>query len=221
MKKLLAIIIALTLCLCLGTVAIAADEAGATDTIITSAPPMGDVADGPASDDATGSSSITEAVNNVVSAVIKFVFAAVTLLLTKYAIPFARNTIAPFIRNTIIPWFEEHRLRGMVDSLVHGAEQLANSGQIPKAEKKQYVVDMLKAMGVDVTPEVDAIIEGAVLDLDKTLKELLQTVIDEIKGKDGEAAVPGGAPGDTVTVPDLPQVEPIPEKGDAPNAGEA
>lgn len=218
MKKLLAIIIALTLCLCVSTVAIAANDAGATDTIITS--PMDDVAGGQALDDAAGE-SITQSVNNVVSAAIKFVFAAVTLLLTKYAIPFARNTVAPFIRNTIIPWLEEHRLRAMVDRLVHGAEQLANSGQIPKAEKKQYVVDMLKAMGVDVTPEVDAIIEGAVLDLDKTLKELLQAVIDEIKGKDGEAAVPGGAPGDTVTVPDLPQVEPAPETGGGPNAGEA
>lgn len=216
MKKVLSMLAVLALVFCLGLGAantvLAADapeeEAGATDAAVTALADPVEAADAPLVEDEGQADVITQAVNNVVSAVIKLVFAGVTLVLSKYAIPFAKKTVAPFIRQTIIPWFEEHRLRSIVDRLVHGAEQLANSGQLPKADKKQYVVDMLTAMGIEVTPEVDAIIEGAVLDLDKTLKELLQAVLDDIKDKAPE--------------PDpVPQVEPSPEKGEAANAGEA
>lgn len=219
MKKVLSVLAVLALVFCLGfgaaNTVLAADapeeEAGATDAAVTALADTVEAADAPLVEDEGQADVITQAVNNVVSAVIKLVFAGITLVLSKYAIPFAKKTVAPFIRQTIIPWFEEHRLRSIVDRLVHGAEQLANSGQLPKADKKQYVVDMLTAMGIEVTPEVDAIIEGAVLDLDKTLKELLQAVLDDIKDKG--AAAPEPDP--------VPQVEPSPEKGEAANAGEA
>lgn len=122
--------------------------------------------------------TVTEAVGSVISAGVKLILAVVTLILTKYVIPFAKNTVAPFVRETIIPWLKEHRLKALAESLVHGAEQLAKSGQITKEAKLQYVLDALKSKGVEITEEVRMIVEGAVLDLDKTGKGLIQVVLE-------------------------------------------
>ena len=138
--------------------------------------------------------TVAEAVGGVISAAVKLVLAAVTLILTKYIIPFAKNTVAPFIRETIIPWLKEHRLKALAESLVHGAEQLANSGQITKEEKLQYVLDALEAKGVKITPEVRMVVEGAVLDLDKTGKGLLAVMRELLEDLKAGLEVEGQPP---------------------------
>lgn len=71
----------------------------------------------------------------------------------------------PWVKQTGIPWLKEKHLYGIVTMFVKAAEKQADAGTLT-VPKLYYVMDMLEKKGVAVTPEVRAMIEAAVKDLD-------------------------------------------------------
>lgn len=72
-----------------------------------------------------------------------------------------------------LPWLKErigaeklNKLWRWVCWAVEAAEQLFGAGMGDR--KKEYVLKMLADMGVDITPDVDAMVEAAVLELTPT-----------------------------------------------------
>lgn len=73
----------------------------------------------------------------------------------------------------LLPWLKErigaerlNKLWRWVCWAVEAAEQLFGAGA--GVRKKEYVLEMLAEMGVDITPDVDAMVEAAVLELTPT-----------------------------------------------------
>ena len=73
----------------------------------------------------------------------------------------------------LLPWLKErigaeklNKLWRWVCWAVEAAEQLFGAGMGDR--KKEYVLEMLADMGVDITPDVDAMVEAAVLELTPT-----------------------------------------------------
>ena len=56
---------------------------------------------------------------------------------------------------------------------VEAAEKQAEAGTIDKATKKRFVVELLEANGITVTPEINAFIEAAVKELDLAEKNAI------------------------------------------------
>ena len=56
---------------------------------------------------------------------------------------------------------------------VTAAEKQAEAGTIDKATKKRFVVELLEANGITVTPEINAFIEAAVKELDLAEKNAI------------------------------------------------
>ena len=71
----------------------------------------------------------------------------------------------PWVVKTGIPWLKEKHLYNIITTLVKAAEKMANAGSLT-TPKMDYVVQMLEKKGITVTPEVRAMIEAAVQDLD-------------------------------------------------------
>lgn len=84
--------------------------------------------------------------------------------------------IIPWLKNTVVPWLSEKRLYGIVKTYVRAAEKMADSGFIVKSEKKRFVRDMLESKGVNVTEEIDALIESAVEELDLAVFSSISSV---------------------------------------------
>lgn len=100
----------------------------------------------------------TEMIAQVTSIVLNAVLAILALISAKIVIP--------WVKTTVIPWLKEKHLYSIVVQLVKAAEKLAESEQIERCQKKNYVVTMLEGKGVDVNADVVAMIESAVTDLD-------------------------------------------------------
>ena len=74
----------------------------------------------------------------------------------------AYGLVRPFLKDSeVIDKIQEYALIA-----VYNAEQLHKIGELPAEERKDsargYVKDTLKLIGVDVTPELDAVIDGAI-----------------------------------------------------------
>lgn len=87
--------------------------------------------------------------------------------------------VLPWVRIQLIPWLREKRLYRIVSIFVQAAEKMAASGQIDKDMKLKYVIDMLNSKNIEITPEVRAFIESAVIDLDRGLNKGLKKLMDE------------------------------------------
>lgn len=94
---------------------------------------------------------------NIISIVIDAIFAIIGLFFT--------GVVIPWVVKIGIPWLKDKRLYGVVSTLVKAAEKQAQSGALT-IPKYDYVVRMLEAKGIKVTPQVKAVIEAAVKDLD-------------------------------------------------------
>ncbi len=95
-----------------------------------------------------------EIVSMATSLIVKLVIAGATALITYY----------------VIPYLKEKKLYDTVSKLVKAAEKLAQSEQIDKNKKKDYVIDLLTSKGIEVTPLINAMIEAAVTELDLAMK---------------------------------------------------
>lgn len=100
-------------------------------------------------------------VNNLIELVVAVAGAAFTAL------------VIPWLKKTGLPWLKEKRLYSIVKKFVEAAEKQAEAGTIDKAAKKRFVVELLEANGITVTPEVDAFIEAAVKELDLAEKNAI------------------------------------------------
>lgn len=74
--------------------------------------------------------------------------------------------IIPMIKKDLIPWLKEKRIYDMVVKLVKAVEKMAETGVIEKCDKKREVIKLLQSKGIEVTEEIDALIESAVKELD-------------------------------------------------------
>lgn len=81
--------------------------------------------------------------------------------------------VIPWLKDTGLPWLKEKRLYSIVKKFVEAAEKQAEAGTIGKATKKRFVVELLEANGITVTPEIDAFIEAAVKELDLAEKNAI------------------------------------------------
>lgn len=99
-----------------------------------------------------------EVINILLQNGVEIVVAIVGLVISYYVIP--------AIKNDLVPWLKEKHLYDIVYKGVLAAEKLANTGQIKKVDKKQYVINYLVGKGVSVTPEVRLLIESACTELD-------------------------------------------------------
>lgn len=115
---------------------------------------------------------MTEMIIELVALLLKIVVVACLGLLTKHALP--------WMQEVAIPWLKERHLYNLICYFVRAAEKLADTGVIDKATKKEYVVKLLKQKGVNVTSEVDALIESAVLDLDMAVASVFDAIYDTI-----------------------------------------
>lgn len=132
---------------------------------------------------------ITECVVNVVRAVIAIVFGVLVI---------------PWVKNSAIPWLKERQLYGMICKFVRAAEKLAEGGLIDKATKLDYVCGLLKRCGVEVTPEVRALIESAVGDLDDEFSNNIQNLADVILNAKDEIAATHDVCAEDVNAPEEP-----------------
>lgn len=80
--------------------------------------------------------------------------------------------LGTLVSRYLIPWLKEKRLLSLVRRAVEAAEKLAENS---KLDKKEYVVTVLRSAGVTVTPTVEAMIEGCVMELDMMLSGILDT----------------------------------------------
>lgn len=113
---------------------------------------------------------MTEMIIELVALLLKIVIVACLGLMTKHALP--------WMQEVAIPWLKERHLYNLICYFVRAAEKLADTGVIDKATKKEYVVNLLKQKGVNVTSEVDALIESAVLDLDMAVASVFDVIYD-------------------------------------------
>lgn len=81
----------------------------------------------------------------------------------------------------LIPWLKQKQIYSKVQIYVKAAEKLGLTGAIAKADKKAYVTKALEACGVKVTPEVQAMIEAAVKEMDDVAGTVLVGVAEDAK----------------------------------------
>lgn len=118
---------------------------------------------------------ITECVVNVIKAVIAVIFGVL---------------IIPWIKNSAIPWLKEKQLYNMICKFVRAAEKLADGGLIAKSAKLDYVIGLLAHSGIEMTPEVRALIESAVGELDDGFANNLQNLANAITSEEHSDPIP-------------------------------
>ena len=107
--------------------------------------------------------------------VIKLIFTALTLVFS--------SIVLPWIVTNGIPWLKEQRLDGIVKKYVEAAEKMAASGQISKDMKKEFVRHLLEARGIQITEEVNALIEAAVTECDQASAHALFLIHEAFEGQ--------------------------------------
>ncbi len=113
---------------------------------------------------------MTEQIHEIITLAIRLVAMCLTLLATRYA----------------IPWLKEQATYATVKKLVQAAEKLACAGTITKDTKKQYVITLLQRRGIKIDEQINALIESAVEELDWMSGEIYKEFEkdDDDPGKD-------------------------------------
>ena len=96
--------------------------------------------------------------NSILPNILEIIFTIISLVVARYVIP--------CIKNDIIPWLKEKHLYGTIKRFVQAVEKMAESGAIPKCDKKDKVIELLASKGIAVNPVIDAFIESCVKELD-------------------------------------------------------
>ncbi len=119
----------------------------------------------------------------IIPNLLEFVVSLILAVVSCFLLPWIRRVAAPFIRETVVPWLKEKRLYGIVQHFVEAAEKLAENNRI---DKKEYVLNMLKDKGIEITPEIEAYIESAVKKLDLTVNDVVGEITGAIKDTEKE-----------------------------------
>ena len=91
--------------------------------------------------------------------------------------------VIPYISTSLIPFLREKRLYNIVAIGVQAAEKMANSDQIRKADKKEYVLMFLRKKGIPITKEVETFIESVCQQLDTVGQATYEAFKKEEQGK--------------------------------------
>ena len=119
----------------------------------------------------------------IIPNLLEFVVSLMLTVVSCFLLPWIRRVAAPFIRETVVPWLKEKRLYGIVQHFVEAAEKLAENNTI---DKKEYVLNMLRDKGIEITPEIEAYIESAVKKLDLTVNDVVGEITGAIKDTEKE-----------------------------------
>lgn len=103
------------------------------------------------------------------------------------AIKLVGTVIVLLVSKTCLPWIKEQRVYSTIRKLVQAAEKLAAAGAIRKVDKKSYVLRLLDEKGVAITPEIEAMIESAVEELDWMAAEIMAGIIEDGTNADTES----------------------------------
>lgn len=87
-------------------------------------------------------------------------------------VKFVEVGICILIAKVVLPWLREQRVYGLIRKCVQAAEKLAESHQIEKKDKYNFVVKILETRGVEITPVIQVLIESAVEELDIIKNEI-------------------------------------------------
>lgn len=115
----------------------------------------------------------------VLTQALAYLFQAIIIAIT--------GVITFYIKTVLVPWLQDKQLYTTVQRYVQAAEKLAEAGDLVSGSKKGYVIYLLQSKGIEVTPEIEALIESAVEELDWMKGELVTTLID---GQANETAAP-------------------------------
>lgn len=110
---------------------------------------------------------MSEAITQALTYLIQAIIVAITGVITYY------------IKTVLVPWLEDKQLYTTVQRYVQAAEKLAEAGGL-NTGKKEYVAKLLQSKGIEVTPEIEALIESAVKELDWMKNETLTTIIGQV-----------------------------------------
>lgn len=113
-----------------------------------------------------------EIVSDFIAAALRLVLLGVTILFTKH--------ILPFVKNTLQPYLEQKSTFNTIRVLVRAAEKKGETGAIPKANKKIWVMSWLETLGITVTEKEKDMIEAAVEELDNMGQAIFDTIIGEL-----------------------------------------
>lgn len=112
---------------------------------------------------------ITTEITQIIPLAVKLVFAVIGVLLLRY----------------ILPWIKQQVWYSAIKWLVNAAEKLAESGQISKDYKKQYVLRLMQLLKIPVNDFTSALIEAAVKELDM-LEDKIKDYFDNESGDSPE-----------------------------------
>lgn len=115
----------------------------------------------------------------IASGILQIVLALMGILLTA--------VVVPWLKGSAIPWMKEKQLYSIVTKFVYAAEKLAETGAIDRSKKKDYVVNLLKGKGYNITSETEAFIESAVKELDMAVEFGVDEIIGAFEDESGEA----------------------------------
>jgi len=109
--------------------------------------------------------------NEIITQAAAYLIKALFLLLT--------GVLTYYVKTKIIPWLEDRQLYATVKRYVQAAEKLASTGKLTSSgAKKNYVITLLESKGIECGPEIHALIESAVEELDQ-LKDSIVTALIE------------------------------------------
>ena len=97
---------------------------------------------------------MTEILTPIIVDLVRIIIAGCFAYLCKAVIP------------AVTPWLKQVGMYQVVKYFVNAAEKMASTSKIPKETKKQWVKDMLNSVGIKDNVIIDALIEGAVEELD-------------------------------------------------------
>lgn len=108
--------------------------------------------------------------NLILPNLLEIIMTIISLIIARYVIP--------CIKNDLVPWLKEKHLYNIIKNFVQAAEKLAESGAIPKADKKAKVIEFLENRGIIVDKNAEALIESCVKELDMATSVIYETVVD-------------------------------------------
>lgn len=114
-------------------------------------------------------------INSITANILEIILAVISIIVSYY--------IIPAIKEDLIPWLKEKRIYGTVKKFVQAAEKMANSGLIPKCDKKKEVIALLYESGIEIDETVEAFIESACKELDIALNTIYEEIVEEDEDK--------------------------------------
>lgn len=75
-----------------------------------------------------------------------------------------------------LPWLKNQSFFWIVKVVAKAAEKLGKTGAIPKAKKKEWVIELLTRWGHKVDEKTEVFIEAVLTDLDNAAQEALSKI---------------------------------------------